>query len=171
MAYMAGETITVVTIRSTTNICGTLIEYGGRQAKVALTLDIDGTDVLLTVDHLFRHEDGDDIEIDDETGKAIPIVTPSRESWEDVQATPGPADENDFSECIYVPESSERVEAPIPLESPSPFSDWACMNMSIDDANSRRRNYLVRDEAFPVLLQKIASVPRVHAAPVYMVSE
>uniref|UniRef100_A0A0B7JYC2 Uncharacterized protein n=1 Tax=Bionectria ochroleuca TaxID=29856 RepID=A0A0B7JYC2_BIOOC len=35
-------------------MCGSLVEYEGRQSTISLTLDIDGEDRLLTVEHIFQ---------------------------------------------------------------------------------------------------------------------
>uniref|UniRef100_A0A8H7N4M5 Uncharacterized protein n=1 Tax=Bionectria ochroleuca TaxID=29856 RepID=A0A8H7N4M5_BIOOC len=39
---------------SLVTMCGSLVEYEGRQSTISLTLDIDGEDRLLTVEHIFQ---------------------------------------------------------------------------------------------------------------------
>ncbi|KAK2589820.1 hypothetical protein QQS21_012500 [Conoideocrella luteorostrata] len=52
--YTAGKSISLISPRASLTRCGALIEYQGRYATVGLTLEIDGADKVLTVDHLFR---------------------------------------------------------------------------------------------------------------------
>lgn len=66
--------------------------------------------------------------------------------------------------------STYRIDVPSAIPPSHPYLDWACLALEVDNLMLGRRNTLNRDDLAPLTLQHVAQSPRVHGAPVYLIS-
>ncbi|KAK7213151.1 hypothetical protein V2G26_020329 [Clonostachys chloroleuca] len=195
---------------SLVTMCGSLVQFEDRRSTISLTLDIDGEDRLLTVEHIFR---------DKEPENDKPKMSPDPESLASIESNIEQSDRLDDSQddistdldtdsnhddpqmdrdlptapvdcnssqvshkpkrpSVEAParlprahKQGERVEPPNTLRRRSPYLDWACLRLvNYQMAPRQRCNFLLRPGKPPSLLEDVASKPRTHAVPVFMVS-
>ncbi|CAM1510525.1 Fc.00g008600.m01.CDS01 [Cosmosporella sp. VM-42] len=148
-------------LASDQTMCGTLLQHQGRIATVGLTLDVDGIGRLLTVDHLFYHDQ--DVESSlDYAQLNVPVRSiPNNSSLEIASRSPVPSDIA----------RGKVIKPSVALNTSAPYGDWALVELSSASIASRRQNMIFTGVGSkPMLLQSVAKAPRFHGVPVYIVS-
>jgi hypothetical protein len=194
---------------SLVTMCGSLVEFEGRRSTISLTLDIDGEDRLLTVEHIFQDKLENDKPQMNLGPESLASIESNIEQWdcfddsEDDISMDLDTDSNhddtqmdrelpttlvdyNSSQASHEPTSAraeaparlprahkqgERVEPPSSLLHRSPYLDWACLRLvDYEMAPRQRLNLLLRPGKLPGLLKDVATKPRTHAVPVFMIS-
>lgn len=168
--------------------CGSLVSFQGRSATLALTLEVDSMDMVLTAGHLRSLErlpessastatedsDCDEITLNgDDYVEIGPLWVDDDDEYEVEAAAlqPLPSQPLPLGDNRVPPLQMRPVELPADLGPSAPDLDW--MPLVCDDSTlrARRRNLMhIPDQHKPVLLKQIADKPRMHAVPVFVLS-
>ncbi|CAH0044263.1 unnamed protein product [Clonostachys solani] len=197
---------------SLVTMCGSLVAFEGRQSTISLTLDINGEDRLLTVEHIFQDNELEndkpqmssdaespasiesnieqwDFLNDSEDDTSMDLDTDWNSNHDDtemdrelpatsINCEPSQVSHEPVRPRVEAParlsrshKQGERVEPPNSLPHRSPYLDWACLRLVDYQLTPRQRsNVLLRRGKPPGLLEDVATKPRIHAVPVFMIS-
>lgn len=193
----ASEAELSATLSHDSTFCGSLVSFQGRSATLALTLEIDSVDMVLTTGHLNPTQ-----RIVEFSGTSTPEDSGDSEStlnednhvktgllWvddDDEYEVEADASEPVPSRSLALDASSEvnpdnglvtssqKMRPVKPSSDPSPSEpdlDWMLLECDDSTLRDRRRNFIYLPKwSEPVLLKEIAKRPRIHAVPVFVIS-
>lgn len=193
----ASEMELSATLSHDSTFCGSLVSFQGRSATLALALEIDSVDMILTAGHLKStqrivessvtsipedNEDGESTLNGDHPDETGPLWVDDDDEYEveadGFEPVPSRSVALDYSSGAYPgngPVSSSQKMRPVePSSDPIPSEpdlDWMLLECDDGTLRDRRRNLIyLPKRPEPVLLKKIAKKPRIHAVPVFVVS-
>ncbi|KAL1851679.1 hypothetical protein Daus18300_012488 [Diaporthe australafricana] len=177
--------------------CGSLVTFQGHSATLALTLEVDSADIVLTAGHLQSRQhvsepsaswvpecsDSDEITLNGEDYVEIgPLWVDDDDDYEVEAATLQPIPPQPhllsysspaYSDNRAVPplQKMRPVQLPADIGPNAPDLDWMPLECDDSTLRARRRNFICPPEQpKPVLLKEVATKPRMHAVPVFVIS-
>lgn len=193
----ASETELNASLSRDSTFCGSLVSFQGRSATLALTLEVDSVDYVLTAGHLKSTQriteapastvpedsDCDEITLNgDDYVEIGPLWVDDDDEYkvEAAALQPLPPHSLPFGDkSPTCPDNKgvpplhkmEAVEPPLDLGPSAPDLDWMLLECDESTLETRRRNLIdLPDQPEPVLLKQIAKEPRMHAVPVFVLS-
>lgn len=194
---LASEITFTTSLSSVPTFCGSLVRFEGRMATITLTLEIDGIDRILTIDHLkglqnpdntcesssFKTRDVDETTLNEDDYIQMGPLWKNADDEEEVEAAVLPSipphllqsDRQSLVSGYNSPSAltgeMRPVEPPVPLDPAEPYLDWISLECDTYSMGLRRCNLIdVPGQNKPILLKEVATKPRIHGTPVYIIS-
>jgi hypothetical protein len=193
----AAETAMKASLSRDSTFCGSLVTFQGRSATLALTLAVDSVDFVLTAGHIKSSQHGSESSVfpsfeDSDDGEATlngdhyveigPLWVDDDDEYEMEAAvlqplpppslTSGSSSPNCLENKSVTPlEEMRPVKLSASLSPNAPDLDWMPLQGDENIMRARRRNFIyLPGHHEPILLEKIADKPRIHAVPVFVLS-
>lgn len=195
----ASETQLSVSLPHHSTLCGSLVSFQGRSATLALTLEVDSEGMVLTAGHLKStqlnpepsvastpggiHDDEVTLNGDDRVEISPLWVDEDDDDEYEMEAAafqplPSRSLPLDYISAVYAKnrlvsqlQKMRPVDPSAELGPSEPDLDWMLLECKDYAFRARSRNFMYLPELLePIPLKEIANKPRMHAAPVFMIS-
>ncbi|KAJ0108635.1 RNA-binding protein [Diaporthe amygdali] len=194
----ASETALQASFTYSSTFCGSPVSFKGRSATLALTLEVDSVDIVLTAGHLKglqedlseisassypEGSDSDQLTLnEDDYVEVGPLWVDDDDEYEVEAVALQPLPPQSLPLDCRRPECTDsKVMLPLQMMRPKELSvdlgpnapdlDWMPLECDYSTLRSRRRNLIyLPDQPEPIMLKQIANEPRIHAVPVFVVS-